>query len=216
MDKNIGVGFLVALAVFCTIAFNNSKSFNKSQKVILTILIVFLPAQLILALLFYLYNTQHRELSQKIDVKLNGNNYHYHIVEGGKQSEPLTFDQLKEKRITEDTMIWRKGLENWVKAKDLYEIKNIIYIAPPPIPTINNTEQPSEKIQAEDKYIIDGMPYTLSEIEENLKHGKYIVTKITPIEVVQNDDFQNIITVSMKDYEPLKPLLKYFPPDIKS
>ncbi|MFV0304713.1 MAG: hypothetical protein ACK5IC_04420, partial [Moheibacter sp.] len=69
MDKNIGVGLLVGLAFACTIAFNKSKNFNKSQKIILTILIIFLPAQLILALLFYLYNTQHRGLSQKIDLK---------------------------------------------------------------------------------------------------------------------------------------------------
>jgi hypothetical protein len=58
--------------------------------------------------------------------------YLYFIVENGKQSKPLTFDQLKEKHIDENTLVWRKGLKDWIQAKYLHEIKNILIFMPPP------------------------------------------------------------------------------------
>lgn len=61
------------------------------------------------------------------------NHKYYLIVDGGK-SDPLTFDKLKEKRISEDDLVWRKGLNDWVKAKELEELFEIIEFNPPPIP----------------------------------------------------------------------------------
>lgn len=60
-------------------------------------------------------------------------NYLYFIIEEGKQSEdPLTFEQLKEKKITENTYVWRKGLELWLPAKEVPELHNILVFIPPP------------------------------------------------------------------------------------
>ncbi|MCB9202183.1 MAG: DUF4339 domain-containing protein [Flavobacteriales bacterium] len=142
----------------------------------------------------------------------------YHIIENNQKSKPLTFDQLKEKKITENTMIWRLGLENWVKAKDLQEVRNIIYHEPPPFSTIgSNTKETIKTNQTiEDKFIVQGNVYTLNELEEQLNKGNYILSKTSLIEVIQNEDYQNTISVTMGNYEPLKVLLKYFPPNIES
>jgi hypothetical protein len=61
-------------------------------------------------------------------------NHNYYLVVEGKKSDPLTFDQLKEKKIDEDDLVWRKGLNHWVKAKELEELSEIIEFNPPPIP----------------------------------------------------------------------------------
>ena len=63
------------------------------------------------------------------------NNAFYFLVEDGKQSEPYTFDLLRDKRIKEDDLVWRNGLDNWVKAGELKELSSIIFKLPPPIPT---------------------------------------------------------------------------------
>jgi hypothetical protein len=38
------------------------------------------------------------------------NNAFYFLVEDGKQSEPYTFDLLRDKRIKEDDLVWRNGI----------------------------------------------------------------------------------------------------------
>ena len=80
----------------------------------------------------------------KIFVKEN--NHNYYLVVEGKKSDPLTFDQLKEKRIDEDDLVWRKGLNHWVKAKELEELSEIIEFNPPPIPLeVDSTQIKSKK-----------------------------------------------------------------------
>ena len=70
--------------------------------------------------------------SLKSELSMRDNHYLYFIVENKKQSEPLTYNQLKERKINELTYIWRKGLPNWVKAGELNELVNIILFKPPP------------------------------------------------------------------------------------
>lgn len=63
----------------------------------------------------------------------------YYVIENNIQSEAISFDQLKDKKISEDTLVWRNGLTDWTKAKDLKELHNIILFSPPPIPSVNNS-----------------------------------------------------------------------------
>jgi hypothetical protein len=58
----------------------------------------------------------------------------YFLIVDGKKSDPLTFHQLKERSVGEDDLVWRKGLEIWVKARDLEELSEIVIFNPPPIP----------------------------------------------------------------------------------
>jgi len=67
--------------------------------------------------------------------------YYYYLVENGVESEPYTYDQLKNKRLNEDDLVWRKGLESWVAVKELPELDSLIIFSPPPIPKKKITEQ---------------------------------------------------------------------------
>lgn len=131
--------------------------------------------------------------------------YLYHIIENDQQSEPLTFDQLKDRRIVDKTLIWRKGLDDWVKAEDLTEIKSLIYKAPPPIPI---------KKVIEDKYLIKNQIYTLFQIEESFKKGNYLFGRDDEIKLIKNDDIENSTKISMEQHEPLQQFQSYFPPKI--
>jgi len=67
----------------------------------------------------------------------------YHLVQDGKQSEPYTFEQLREMRVKEDDLVWRKGLESWKPARELNELKVILVYTPPAIPNEITTDVPS-------------------------------------------------------------------------
>jgi len=57
----------------------------------------------------------------------------YFLNNDGNQSEPLSLTQLKKEYITPDTLVWTEGLEDWVTAGALEELKSIIRVIPPPI-----------------------------------------------------------------------------------
>jgi uncharacterized membrane protein YhaH (DUF805 family) len=46
---------------------------------------------------------------------------------------PLTFEELKEAKINEDTLIWFDGLADWEKAGSLEELREIFELSPPPL-----------------------------------------------------------------------------------
>ena len=83
---------------------------------------------------FYFQNQQYKQTTNfKSSTNTIKNNFLYFIVENGKQSEnPLTFEELKEKKISENTFVWRNGLEAWLPAKELEELHSIIVFNPPP------------------------------------------------------------------------------------
>src|SRR5690554_2931974 len=60
------------------------------------------------------------------------NDFHYYIIENDKPSEPLSYEELKNKKISEGNFVWRKGLDKWIMAKDLEELSQIIIYQPPP------------------------------------------------------------------------------------
>jgi hypothetical protein len=66
------------------------------------------------------------------------NNQLYFLVVDGKKTDPLTIDQLMVRRLYEDDLVWREGLENWVKAKDLEDLSDIVIFYPPPVPIYEN------------------------------------------------------------------------------
>ena len=68
-------------------------------------------------------------------------NHYYYIVEKNKQVGPITYHELADKKITEHTLVWKRGLENWIKASELRELDDIIAFTPPPIPdeSLTNT-----------------------------------------------------------------------------
>lgn len=71
----------------------------------------------------------------------------YFIIENGQQVGPLTIDQLRSKDITGETNVWREGMAQWGKAKDIPEIASILQLGttPPPPPCTPNYSQHSQQ-----------------------------------------------------------------------
>ena len=72
----------------------------------------------------------------------------YYINVDNKQIGPLSFDELKENKITRETIVWFEGLQDWQKAGDIEELKLVFKNFPPPInqsnpPPILNFEKSS-------------------------------------------------------------------------
>lgn len=63
----------------------------------------------------------------------------YFIAEGGKQKGPFSIDELKRLKIKSDTLLWNEEMENWKKAVEIDELKEII-VKIPPIPSKNGGE----------------------------------------------------------------------------
>lgn len=63
---------------------------------------------------------------------------YYYIIENEKIG-PFNSTELINEGITSNSLVWKKGLENWVKACNLAEINSLLNQFPPPVP---NTVMP--------------------------------------------------------------------------
>jgi len=72
----------------------------------------------------------------------------YFYSDGKEKFGPFSFEELKYKPITKDTLIWFEGLEDWKPAKDIIEFEEIFKLIPPPIipekSNLNDTNNYSE------------------------------------------------------------------------
>lgn len=50
----------------------------------------------------------------------------YFIIENGQQSGPFTPDQLYEKKITSETLVWAEGMTDWTPAWKVEELRPVI------------------------------------------------------------------------------------------
>jgi hypothetical protein len=56
---------------------------------------------------------------------------YYFIFEENTKKGPYTIEEIKEKRLTEDTLVWHKELTDWKQAKEVDEIKPFLVVLPP-------------------------------------------------------------------------------------
>jgi hypothetical protein len=71
----------------------------------------------------------------------------YHVITDLDKEEIQTFtfqDLQHSNQITEDTLIWHKGLSSWVKASEIRELRYTIFSKPPPFP-VKKTQKPKTK-----------------------------------------------------------------------
>lgn len=63
----------------------------------------------------------------------------YFMAVDGKQKGPFTIkvirEMIKDKLIIADSLMWKKGLDTWVKASEITELKDTFDSVPPPLPT---------------------------------------------------------------------------------
>lgn len=64
----------------------------------------------------------------------------YFFLKGKDQNGPFTVEQLFDKKLTSETLIWTEGMENWQKLKDIPELAETIApkSVPPPPPGAND------------------------------------------------------------------------------
>jgi len=49
----------------------------------------------------------------------------YFIKEGESEAGPYTVKQLKNKAISQDTLVWHAGIKEWSHANNIYELKHL-------------------------------------------------------------------------------------------
>jgi len=64
---------------------------------------------------------------------------HYHIYIDNKQKGPFSLEELKEQKITNQTLVWFEGQIDWQKASEIEELKEIFKKVPPPIKAFTQT-----------------------------------------------------------------------------
>lgn len=70
----------------------------------------------------------------------------YYYSDGIEKFGPVSFDELKQKNITKDTLIWFQGMDKWTLAKNLEEMRPILDLVPHPITILQkDPEQHKEK-----------------------------------------------------------------------
>ncbi|GAB6008254.1 DUF4339 domain-containing protein [Dysgonomonas reticulitermitis] len=67
----------------------------------------------------------------------------FYVIINGQQQGPFSLDELKEKGIQKDTLVWSEGMSDWQPAGDASELKSLFGVMPPPVPNA-----PSSKPQA--------------------------------------------------------------------
>ncbi|GAB6008253.1 DUF4339 domain-containing protein [Dysgonomonas reticulitermitis] len=67
----------------------------------------------------------------------------FYIIVNGQQQGPFSLDELKEKGIQKDTLVWSEGMSDWQQAGDVIELKSLFGVTPPPLSqrTPSNNEQ---------------------------------------------------------------------------
>ncbi len=96
--------------------------------------------------------------------------YYYH--DGQNQVGPFDLEELKQKGIQKQTMIWYEGMENWQKAENMPELKDILPIAPPPM--LNSTPPPMVSNQAQ----IQNTSQNINQNNQNTDNRLYVSSSI--------------------------------------
>lgn len=62
----------------------------------------------------------------------------YFIAVNGQQQGPIALgviqDMIGQGKFTKETLVWKQGLANWIKAVDAEDLKGLFGILPPPLP----------------------------------------------------------------------------------
>ena len=71
----------------------------------------------------------------------------YFYSDGKEKHGPLSLDELKQKNISNDTLVWFEGLDDWKPAGELEEMKPILELKPPPIATLDKEPEVERQIE---------------------------------------------------------------------
>lgn len=60
----------------------------------------------------------------------------YYLHDGKEQHGPYNEEELKQKAIDRDTLVWTEGMEDWKKAGEIDDLKAFFAAVPPPLKTV--------------------------------------------------------------------------------
>jgi hypothetical protein len=86
----------------------------------------------------------------------------FYIEQNGQQSEAISFEDLKQKKITRNTLVWYEGLQGWQKAGELDELQELFKSQPPPIKKDLPPNLPRIEIQEENRSFFSENKYKLA------------------------------------------------------
>lgn len=74
----------------------------------------------------------------------------FYIHKDDQQKGPFTIEELKDLKITRETMVWFEGADDWKKAVEIEELKEVIKSIPPPIVDIKikDETQPASEVNS--------------------------------------------------------------------
>ena len=58
----------------------------------------------------------------------------FYYADGQSHMGPFTIAQLKDTKISKDTLVWFEGIDHWVRAAEVEELKDLFKAMPPPLP----------------------------------------------------------------------------------
>ena len=87
---------------------------------------------------------------------------YYFVKEGENQKGPFTFQELVNARITEETLVWRRGMEKFSRAGGIDELKGAVVYLPP---TINQIE-----------HINGNTPNTDTDLSPTIEQNESVIT----------------------------------------
>ena len=106
----------------------------------------------------------------------------YFYAEGDEHIGPFTIEELKEKKISRETLVWCDGMVDWEKAKNVEEIKSIFAVIPPPIK--KETPPPIKKE-------VEATPPTVHKTETVVNTN----TPVTEVKKAKSNKTRNILII---------------------
>ncbi len=84
----------------------------------------------------------------------------YYYLNGKEQLGPFTADQLTEKRLTSETLVWTEGMDNWEKLNEVSELFQLIKpkATPPPVPFEIDEKTSKTEVSGEIKVVKEKLP----------------------------------------------------------
>ncbi len=70
----------------------------------------------------------------------------YYIIKNNLQQGPFTIEELYHVNISKSTLIWAEGLDDWINADKIDELKEVFMKKPPAIPTSANANEDKQSL----------------------------------------------------------------------
>ncbi len=85
-----------------------------------------------------MFNQNQQNQNQQSPPPLPGGNIQFFVAINGQQQGPFTLETLKQMvqsgSLKTDSLLWKQGMANWLKASDITEVNELFGAVPPPLP----------------------------------------------------------------------------------